>query len=169
MERIAIGSPIIGVIGRGIRQPELTAVAEEVGREIARKGAVLVCGGLGGVMTEAARGAKEIGGITLGILPGPTTGDANEFIDFPIATNMGAARNSIIVHTADVLIAIGGGYGTLSEIALALKLGKGVVALQPTYQIAGVILAHTPVGAVDEALTLVELGRTPPIITESES
>jgi uncharacterized protein (TIGR00725 family) len=82
---------------------------------------------------------------------------------------MGAARNSIIVHTADVLIAIGGSYGTLSEIALALKLGKGVVALQPSYQIPGVILAHTPIGAVDEALTLTELGRKPPIISESES
>ncbi len=169
MERIEIGSPIIGVIGRGIRQPELTAIAEEVGREIARKGAVLVCGGLGGVMTEAARGAKEIGGITLGILPGPRTGDANEFIDFPIATNMGPGRNSIIVHTADVLIAIGGGYGTLSEIALALKIGKGVVALQPSFQIPGVIIASTPVGAVDEALTLIELGRKPPLFSESES
>ena len=159
MERIEIGTPIIGVVGRGISQPELRAVAEEVGREIARKGAVLVCGGLGGVMTDAARGAKEIGGTTLGILPGANTTDANEFIDFPIATNMGAARNSIIAHTADVLIAIGGAYGTLSEIALALKLGKGVVALQPTFQIPGVILALSPAAAVDEALTLVELGR----------
>ena len=159
MERIEIGSPIIGVVGHGVSRPDLANLAEEVGREIARKGAVLICGGLGGVMTEAARGAKEIGGVTLGILPGPNTEDANEFIDFPIATNMGQARNSIIAHTADVLIAIGGGYGTLSEIAFALKIGKGVVALQPTYQIPGVIIAHTPLGAVDEALTLVELGR----------
>ncbi len=166
MERIDVGSPIIGVVGLGTSQPELKVVAEEVGREIARKGAVLVCGGLGGVMSDAARGAKEIGGITLGILPGPKTEEANEFIDFPIATNMGAARNSIIVHTADVLIAIGGSYGTLSEIALALKIGKGVVALQPNFQIPGVILANTPVGAVDEALTLVELGRRPPQICE---
>ena len=77
---------------------------------------------------------------------------------------MGHARNSIIVHTADVLIAIGGGYGTLSEIALALKIGKAVVALQPPYQIPGVITAQTPLGAVDEALTLVELGRKPQIL-----
>ena len=110
-------------------------------------------------MTDAARGAKEMGGVTLGILPGQKTTDANEYIDFPIATNMGQARNSIIVHTADVLIAIGGGYGTLSEIALALKIGKGVVALKAAYQVPGVIAAQTPVGAVDEALTLVELGR----------
>ncbi|MGP0044414.1 MAG: TIGR00725 family protein, partial [Syntrophobacteraceae bacterium] len=151
MERIEVGSPIIGVVGPGTSQPELTELAEEVGREIARKGAVLVCGGLGGVMAEAARGAKEIGGVTLGILPGSETSDANEFIDFPIATNMGHARNSIIVHTADVLIAIGGGYGTLSEIALALKIGKAVVALRPPYRIPGVIAAQTPQGAVDEA------------------
>lgn len=168
MERIEIGSPIIGVIGNGVSRPELQEMAEEVGREIARKGAVLVCGGLGGVMTDAARGAKEIGGITLGILPGAKTTDANEFIDFPIATNMGAARNSIIVHTADVLIAIGGGYGTLSEIGMALKIGKGVVALHPSYQIPGVILAHTPIGAVDEALTLIELGRRPPTFSVSK-
>ena len=120
-------------------------------------------------MTDAARGAKEIGGVTLGILPGPKTADANEFIDFPIATNMGHARNSIIVHTADVLIAIGGGYGTLSEIALALKIGKGVVALQPPYQVPGVIAAQTPLGAVDEALTLVELGRKRPKVQGSRS
>jgi len=153
---------MIAVVGPGTSQPELTELAEEVGREVARKGAILVCGGLGGVMTEAARGAKEIGGVTLGILPGPETADANEFIDFPIATNMGHARNSIIVHTADVLIAIGGGYGTLSEIALALKIGKAVVALQPPYRIPGVIAAQTPLGAVDEALTLIALGRKPP-------
>lgn len=161
MERIEVGSPIIGVIGSGGNRQDLAGLAEEVGREVARKGAVLVCGGLGGVMTDAARGAKEIGGITIGILPGSKTADANEFIDFPIATNMGQARNSIIVHTADVLIAIGGGFGTLSEIALALKIGKGVVALQVQYQVPGVINVQTPLGAVDEALTLVELGRKP--------
>ncbi len=162
MERITISSPIIGVIGAGTTKPDLAGLAEEVGREVARKGAVLICGGLGGVMTDAARGAKEVGGVTIGILPGSRTAEANEFIDFPIATNMGQGRNSIIVHTADVLISIGGGYGTLSEIALALKIGKGVVALLPQYQIPGVLSAQTPVGAVDEALTLIELGRKSP-------
>lgn len=159
MERIEIGTPVIGVIGSGTSRQHLTELAEEVGREIARKGAVLVCGGLGGVMTDAARGAKEIGGVTIGILPGAKTSEANEFIDFPIATDMGQARNSIIVHTADVLIAIGGGYGTLSEIALALKIGKAVVGLQTEFQVSGVVTACTPLGAVDEALTLIELGR----------
>jgi uncharacterized protein (TIGR00725 family) len=159
MERIEVSSPVIGVVGAGSCPPELAEVAAEVGREIARKGAVLVCGGLEGVMSDAARGAKEIGGVTVGILPGASTADANEFIDLPIATNMGQGRNAIIVHTADVLIAVGGRYGTLSEIALALKIGKGVVALQPQIEVPGVLVAQTPVGAVDEALTLIELGR----------
>ena len=161
MERIDARSPFIGIVGTGSCPPELGALAAEVGREVARKGAVLICGGLGGVMTEAARGAKEIGGTTLGILPGPNTGSANEFIDFPIATNMGQARNAIIVQTADVLIAIGGEYGTLSEIALALKIGKGVIALKQRFEIPGVLTVETAIDAVNEALTLVEFGRKP--------
>jgi uncharacterized protein (TIGR00725 family) len=164
MERIDTRSPFIGIVGAGTCPPELGELAAEVGREVARKGAVLICGGLEGVMTEAARGAKEIGGTTLGILPGPSTGDANEFIDFPIATNMGQARNAIIVQTVDVLISIGGGYGTLSEIALALKIGKGVIALKPQFEIAGVLKVETAIDAVNEALTLVEFGRKPPTV-----
>lgn len=157
-------SPYIAVVGAGACKPELEELAAEVGREIARKGAVLVCGGLEGVMKAAARGSKEIEGITLGILPGSETADANDYIDFPIATNMGHARNAIIVHTADVLISIGGGYGTLSEVALALKSGKGVIALQPQFQITGIIAVQTAIDAVNEALTLIELGRKPPRI-----
>lgn len=160
-------SPVIGVVGAGTCSPELAELAAEVGREIARKGAILVCGGLEGVMSAAASGAKELGGVTLGILPGPDPAGANEFIDFPIATGMGPARNSIIVHTADVLIAIGGEYGTLSEIALALKIGKGVIALEPQFQIPGIITVQTPLSAVDEALTLVEMGRKPPRISNN--
>ena len=164
MERIDTRSPYIGIVGTGTCPPELGDLAAEVGREVARKGAVLICGGLGGVMTEAARGAKEVGGTTLGILPGPDKGGANEFIDFPIATNMGQARNAIIVQTADVLISIGGGYGTLSEIALALKIGKGVIALKPRFEVAGVLTVETARDAVHEALTLVEFGRRPPAV-----
>lgn len=165
MERIDTHSPYIGVVGAGgTCPPELEELAAEVGREIARKGAVLVCGGLKGIMEAAARGAKEVGGVTVGILPGANTSDANEFIDIPIATNMGQARNAIIVQTADVLIAVSGGYGTLSEIAFALKIGKGVVALKPQYQIPGVLVAPTPIDAVNEALTLIELGRKSPKI-----
>lgn len=155
-------SPFIGIIGSGgVCTPSMEELAAEVGREVARKGAVLVCGGLKGVMTAAARGAKEIEGITVGIIPGPDTSTANEYIDFPIATNMGFGRNNIIVHTSDVLISIGGGYGTLSEIALALKAGKSVVSLQPQFQVAGIIIVSTAVDAVSEALTLIELGRKP--------
>lgn len=155
-------SPFIGIIGSGgVCTQSMEELAAEVGREVARKGAVLVCGGLKGVMTAAARGAKEIEGVTIGIIPGPDISAANEYIDFPVATNMGFGRNAIIVHTADVLISVGGGYGTLSEVALALKTGKSVVALQPQFQIAGVITVTTATEAVTEALTLVELGRKP--------
>lgn len=162
MERIDMRGPFIGLVGAGTCSPEIAEMASEVGREIARKGAVLVCGGLTGVMEAGARGAKEIGGVTLGVLPGPNKSDANEFIDFPIATDMGQARNAIIVHTADVLISVAGEYGTLSEIAMALKIGKGVVALAPRFPIPGVLVVQTPVEAVHEALTLAELGRKPP-------
>ncbi len=164
MEGIDTRSPYIAVVGAGACSPEVEELAAEVGREVARKGAVLVCGGLKGVMEAAARGAKEIGGVTVGILPGADTGDANEFIDIPIATNMGQARNAIIVQTADVLISISGGYGTLSEIAFALKLGKGVIALQPQYQIPGLLVVQSAIDAVNEALTLIELGRKSPKI-----
>ena len=154
--------PFIGVIGAGSCSARVARLAYDVGREIARINGVLVCGGLGGVMAAAAKGAKELGGYTVGILPGPNIGDANEYIDFPIATNMSHARNAIIVRTAEVLIAVGGSYGTLSEMALALKIGKGVVALQPQFSVPGVRLAPTPVEAVKEALTLLDAGRPHP-------
>ncbi len=165
MERIDMRSPYIGIVGSGSCTPEVEELAAEVGREVARKGGVLVCGGLGGVMSAVSRGAKEIGGVTVGILPGTDPSEANEFIDFPIATGMGQARNAIIAHTADVLIAIEGGYGALSEIALALKVGKGVVALNCPFQVPGILAVNTPIEAVNEALTLTELGRKPPRFT----
>jgi uncharacterized protein (TIGR00725 family) len=152
--RVRVRSPFIGVIGAGSCSPDIEEIACEVGREIARHGGVLVCGGLGGVMTAAARGAKEVGGYTVGILPGPNIADANAFIDFPIATNMSHARNAIIVCTAEVLIAVTGGWGTLSEMALAVKMGKGVVAIQPQFDIPGVQVALSPLEAVKEALVL---------------
>jgi uncharacterized protein (TIGR00725 family) len=104
-------------------------MAEEVGRRIAEKGGVLICGGLGGVMEAAAMGAKQAGGQTIGILPNGKTDSANPYIDFPIATGMGYARNVIIVKTADVLIAIDGSYGTLSEVAYSLVFEKQVISL----------------------------------------
>lgn len=153
--------PQVGVIGAGFCSAEVAELAAGVGREIAKHGAVLVCGGLGGVMTAAARGAQEMGGFTVGILPGSATIDANPHIDFPIATNMGQARNAIIVQTSDVLVSVSGGYGTLSETALALKIGKGVVALLPEFDIRGVRRAESPEEAVRVALSLIKTGLVP--------
>lgn len=150
--------PLIGVIGAASCPSSAAALAFEVGREIARHHGILVCGGLGGVMSAAARGAKEGGGCTVGILPGPDIGKANPHIDIPIATNMGHARNAIIVNTAEVLIAVAGSYGTLSEIALALKAGKGVIALLPQFDIPGVRVVASPQEAVAAALALLDKG-----------
>ena len=121
---------IIGIIGASEADEDLLKLAEEAGRGIAKNGWILVTGGLGGVMEAASRGAHEAGGTVVGILPTPSTTDANDYVTIPIATNMGHARNAIIAHTADVLVAIGGGYGTLSEIALSKKLGKYVFGLK---------------------------------------
>jgi len=150
--------PLVGVIGARSCSAEVDELAAEVGREIARHGAVLICGGLGGVMTAAARGAKQMGGFTVGILPGAATADANPYIDFPVATNMGQARNAVIVQTSDVLIAVSGGYGTLSEMALALKSGKAVVALLPSFAVPGIRTAGSPKEAVREALSSIDEG-----------
>ncbi len=142
---------IIGVIGAGAADEETKKSAELVGRLIAGRGALLVCGGLGGVMEASARGAKAAGGTTIGILPGSDRDSANPFIDVPLATGFGEGRNVFIVRTADVLIAVGGEYGTLSEIAFALKSGKPVVGLG-TWDVKGVIRADNERDAVEKAL-----------------
>ncbi len=126
--------PIIAVIGGGTCTSEETAVAMETGRLLAQHGAVLVCGGLGGVMEAAAKGAKANGGTTVGILPGADPRAANAHIDVPLATGLGEMRNFLIVRTAHALIAIGGGVGTLSEIALAQRIGKPVVGLHDSFR-----------------------------------
>ncbi len=141
---------IIGVIGAGDADESMLKSAETVGKLIAGRGALLVCGGLGGVMESAARGAKSEGGTTVGILPQDDDTGANPYIDVPIATGFGQGRNVIIVRTADALIAIGGEYGTLSEIAFALKMGKPVIGLN-TWEIKGVIKAENGADAVDKA------------------
>jgi len=128
-----------------------SSVAEAVGRELAAGGAVVVCGGLGGVMEAACRGAKEAGGHTVGILPGPDRAAANPFVDTAIPTGLGEARNALVVRAADALIAVGGGYGTLSEIALALKAGKRVVGLD-SWDIEGVVAVADPAAAVAAVL-----------------
>ncbi len=149
-----IRRPAIGVIGAGAAAPELRETARAVGREIAARGATLVCGGRGGVMEAAAAGALEAGGHTIGILPGYARADANPHIEFAIATGMGEARNAIVVASSDALIALAGEAGTLSEIALALKLGRPVVALEAWPEIAGLHRAATPQAAVEQALRL---------------
>jgi uncharacterized protein (TIGR00725 family) len=127
-------------------------VAEEVGRLLARRGAVVVCGGLGGVMEAACRGASREGGTTVGVLPGLDRGAANPFVSVAVATGLGEARNALVVRAADALIAVGGAYGTLSEIALALKAGKPVIGLG-TWEIDGVERVEGPEAAVRMALT----------------
>jgi uncharacterized protein (TIGR00725 family) len=144
----------VAVIGSATCDPEIAALAQEVGREIALCGAVLITGGRGGVMEAACRGAKEAGGLTVGILPGITREEANRYVDVPIVTGLGEARNAIVVRTADVVIAISGGYGTLSEIGLALKMGRPVVGLgtwelcQHGQKVNAIIQAETPAQAV---------------------
>jgi uncharacterized protein (TIGR00725 family) len=120
---------IIAVIGAGTADEAILKIAEDVGRLIAKRGAVLICGGLGGVMDTASKGAKSAGGITVGILPQNHTKDANPNIDIPIASGFGEGRNVIIARTADAIIAVGGEYGTLSEIAFGLKMGKPVIGI----------------------------------------
>lgn len=137
----------IGVIGAGECDAELGMLAEAVGRGIAEAGAVLVCGGMDGVMEAACRGAKAVGGLTVGILPGPDRSGANECVDVAIATGIGEARNLAIIRTSDVLIAVGGSYGTLSEIGFALKMGKKVAGLR-TWDIEGIVPAATAEDAV---------------------
>lgn len=139
---------IIGVIGASRPSSAGLLLAEAVGREVARRGAVLVCGGLGGVMEAAARGAAEAGGEVLGILPGPDAKAANPHVTLAVPTNMGHARNVIIAHTADALIALEGEYGTLSETAIGLKLGKPVLVLPGGRRIDGTVVVDSAESAV---------------------
>lgn len=141
----------IGVIGGASPDPEYRQIAHDVGKEIAKKEAILVCGGLGGVMEAAARGAKKSGGLTIGILPGNSPRDANIHIDIPIATGLGYSRNSLVAMNADVLIAVDGQYGTLTEIAYGNIYGKKVIGIG-TWDIQGVVKADTAEQAVKLAL-----------------
>jgi uncharacterized protein (TIGR00725 family) len=122
--------PLIAVIGENDPTPEIVALAEAVGEQIALAGAVLVCGGMGGVMEAACRGAHRKGGVTIGILPGTRPDDANPYITYALPTGLGHARNIIVARAARAVIAIGGKYGTLSEIAFAKIEGIAVIGLQ---------------------------------------
>jgi uncharacterized protein (TIGR00725 family) len=147
----------IAVIGQGQlaavgAEAELAALARELGERIALEGVLLVCGGLGGVMEEAAAGAAAGGGQVLGILPGEDPAAANPHVTIPVATGLGEARNLVIVHSAEAFIAVGGAYGTLSEIAFALKHGKPVIGLRCSFDIPGMQHAEDAATAVTLAL-----------------
>lgn len=149
---------LIGVIGAADVFESQAQTAFAVGKEVARAGFGLVCGGLGGVMEWACKGAKEAGGVTVGILPSGRRSDANPYVDIAIVTAMGHARNVIIVQSAQVVIALPGGAGTLSEIALAMKVGTPVVALGDWEFIEGIERARTPEEAVKKAKKLAGKG-----------
>ena len=158
--------PIVAVIGGSAPTPEEAAAAEAVGHALAKEGAVLICGGRGGVMEAACRGAKAAGGLTIGILPGTQRGAANPYVDIPIVTGIGEARNAIIARTAQAAVAVGGSYGTLSEIAFALAFGAPVVGLG-TWEVrreghppAPIVYAATPEEAVARALVLARRKRS---------
>lgn len=144
--------PYIAITGAGDATGEIYEQAQEVGRLIAKRNGLVVCGGLGGVMEAAARGATEAGGTAIGVLPDEDRGRANPYLSYSIATGMGQARNLTLVCSADVVIAIGGGYGTLSEIGLARKVGRPVVSLG-SWEIGErhVIAASSPGEAVEAA------------------
>ena len=147
-------------MGGGEAQTDVRRAAEAVGRGLARRGAVVVCGGLGGVMEAACRGAKAEGGTTVGILPGLDRATANPFVDVALPTGLGEARNALVVRAADALVAVAGEFGTLSEIALALRLGTPVVGVR-TWELAregrpvdAIVRVDDPDAAASRALEL---------------
>ena len=147
--------PYVSVVGSGDASGELYEKAREVGRLVAERGGTIVCGGRSGVMEAAARGATEAGGTAIGILPDEDRRQANEFLSFSIATGTGHARNLAVVCSGDVVIAIGGEYGTLSEIGLARKVGRPVVALESWDLGEHVSAASSPEEAVEAAFALI--------------
>lgn len=150
----------VAVIGGSTCTPEEARIAEEVGRRLAAAGAIVLTGGRGGVMEAACRGAYEAGGWTVGILPGDEPQDANPWVMLPIVTALGEARNAILMRTAEAVVAIGGEYGTLSEIAFALKFGRPVVGIN-TWQAADGqgrgLPIHTAEGAEQAVATVLNL------------
>jgi len=145
--------PYIAVIGASKPTPEQEQAAEDVGRGLGAAGAIVITGGRGGVMAAASRGAHEAGATVVGILPGRDRRDANEWVGIALPTGLGDVRNALVVTAADAVVAVGGAYGTLTEIAYALNAGTGVVGYD-TWAIEGVELADTPAAAVERALEL---------------
>ena len=158
----------VAVSGGGEAGEDVCRAAEEVGRELARRGAVVVTGGLGGAMEAASRGAKDEQGTTIGILPGDDRDDANPWVDVALATGLGEGRNVVLVRTVDAVVAVAGEFGTLSEIALALRAGKPVVGLgtwelvRDGQPVEAVVVAATPAEAAERAVALARKRRGPP-------
>jgi len=145
---------IIGIIGGNVCTPEIEEVAIKVGKYIAERNGILICGGLGGVMEAGCKGAKEAGGMTIGVLPGMNPNDANQYVDIPIPTGMGYARNIIIVNSSNSVIAIDGKFGTLSEIAFCLQFGVPVISLFSWEVDPSIVIANSPEQAVDLAFSV---------------
>jgi uncharacterized protein (TIGR00725 family) len=146
-----VGARQVSVIGSGAEHEQR---AEQIGRLLADRGCTVVCGGLGEVMAAAARGAKAAGGTTIGVLPGESKADANEWIDHVVVTGIGHARNLAVVASGDAVIAVGGSWGTLAEIGFARRLGRPVVILEPGWQVEGVERAASAEETVARALEL---------------
>jgi len=159
MPNLGNGNIRIAVIGGGERSQEVASLAQDVGRQLAQQGATIICGGLGGVMESVCKGARDAGGLTIGILPGNRASEANPYVDIPIITGMGEMRNVIIIKSAQAVIAIDGEYGTLSEIGHALKRGIPVIGIN-TWQLSkageeldnDIIVAEDAADAVQKAL-----------------
>jgi uncharacterized protein (TIGR00725 family) len=153
-------APVVSVIGSASCSQEMADLAQAVGRGLAERGAVLVCGGRGGVMEAACRGAQGSGGFTIGILPGANADEGNRYLSVALPTGLGQARNTLVALAGQAVIAIGGGEGTLSEIGLAIKAGRSVIGLE-TWQATAfdgrpvqITRAETPGEAVDAALLM---------------
>ena len=151
-EKMKQGKVFIGVIGAGTCSKKIYDLAYEVGKYIAKAGAILVCGGLGGVMEGAAKGAKDNKGATVGILPGVDKAEANPYIDIPIVTGLGEARNLVVIRSSDAIIALPGQFGTLSELSFCLKLEKPVVGLSTWDVSEKIIKTKDPQEAVKSVL-----------------
>jgi uncharacterized protein (TIGR00725 family) len=143
--------PYVAVVGPGEATAEEARAAEAIGRGLADGGAIVVCGGLGGVMASACHGACAAAGVTVGLLPGTDRADANEWVQIALPTGLGELRNGLIIRAADAVIAVGGAYGTLSEIALALRAGVPVIGLK-SWDIEGIERVGSAAEAVDLAL-----------------
>ncbi len=150
---------MIAVVGAGKCSKKLRDMAAVVGKYVAEQGGILVCGGMGGIMEGAARGAKEAGGITIGILPTGDKADANEYIDYAIPTGFGEARNIMVVRTADAVVAFPGKYGTLSEMAFALHAGKPLIAVNAWRLGDEIVQVDDPLEAAKRAMELAAKGK----------